>query len=377
MLQKVKLQTHLLKVRDINSEVLIKTRNLILKEKSQLLFSPPYYELDDLTSIDELYNKLSHLDHWIVIGMGGAILNCKIYANFVDNTKIFFLDSLSATTIDRLITTLDFNKLGVIFISNGGNTIEIIALAEYLFEKYKINSNHIVFAYGDNNSLLSGIHKAKGGHFLQYDSKMGGRFSTFTRTTYFIKKLLQINIDDLYKGADKALQGFNAQLLPMIEYNTKHTIINCSYYGELQSVVYWFGSSLAEVVGKKDVDIKSIILNMPLDQHGLLQALILNYTQVEDKIFNIFTYQRLQNETSPLIKAIIILEDLLLEKLAEAKIPYRVFILPRDDFEALGELLTYLILEMIIAACHLGADPFTQPEIDYIKSRAAEIWCNK
>lgn len=355
--------------------------NKITSCMPQLLRKTPYY---DQTYIDKLQNLANdfkdRLDTLVVIGMGGAILNSICLHDFVlnrSNVKTIFLHTVSENEFIKLKNELNLAKTGFIFISNCGNTVETASLAERWCRTLRGQfisdfTRNLVFIYSTkNHSILKNLNQKYGGNFLEYDSSMGGRFSTFTTPHILIGMINGIDIQSFFAGANHVLESVlsgshsSADAIISGAIMTAHNlsdfhssnIICGSYDTRLNGLIKWYCGAMAETLGKNHIQLMPVYLDLPLDQHGLMQAILINKTNQKFNLFSIKSHKSINT----------LLEDEMCETLHQYNIPMRKIILKNDDIGNLGAIMMHMILELITAAMMLNIEPFDQPEIDAIK----------
>jgi glucose-6-phosphate isomerase len=363
--------------------------NTITSNMPQLIQKLPYYDTEHISKIRYLINTLSsNFKYVVVTGMGGAVLNSMCFNNFSNKckAKIIFSTQICASYLSNVKNSIDLEKTAFIFISNSGDTIETAVAAEYWYFAL-LNQNitniaeRFVFIYGQKQeSLLRQIHTTYGGQFFEYDSKMGGRFSTFTTPHLIVAGLSGIDLDDLFKGANSLLDDFelnNRHLVKELcagsiftsyslnDENIKVVLIG-SYNSELDGLTKWYHTAISETFGRQNISILPINLDLPIDQHGLMQAILNNNA---NKIFNLFTIKDTSN--SKIAKAQNIMQSEIVEQFTKAGIPVREFIFENRKSQALGGAMMYLILELIAAAALIDINPYIQPQIDDIKKNIA------
>jgi len=361
----------------------------ITSNMPQLVEQLPYHDPEYISKIKHLVQFLvSNFQYIVVVGMGGAILNSMCFNNFSDKcaVEIIFSTKICASYLSKIKNSIDLAKTAFIFISNSGDTIETAVAAEYWYltllnQNISNISERFLFIYGKKkDSLLSQTHATYGGQFFEYDSKMGGRFSTFTTPHLIIAGLSGLDLDELFKGANNVVADFklhNKDLLTGLcagsifttyslnEENTKVVLIG-SYNSQLDGLTKWYHTAVSETFGRKDINIIPINLDLPLDQHGLMQAILNNNTT---QVCNLFSIKDCSN--SHITKAQNIMQSEVVEQLTKAGIPVREFIFENTTAKALGGAMMYLILELIASATIIDVNPYIQPQIDNTKKNIA------
>lgn len=357
----------------------------------KLLEYLPYYDDKEIAAIQEIAIRMrKKFDVVVVVGMGGALFNGLSFRDFIrdqSDFKVVFSYRLCKNQLDRLQSSLDLKRTGFIFISNSGDRVETLAIAEYWFDAlraahYEDFHERFVFVSGTQpDSLLGSFYGKIGGIFLEYDSHMGGRFATFTTPHLLVSALSNIDLKELFFGGNRVLKSFlsgsEGTIKAMISgaimtsfglgsNNFSTNIINASYDSRFDGMLRWYGTTLAESLGKEGVKISPFVLDLPIDQHGLLQAILVDQSHQSINLFCI------DEEANTKVKRIqSMLQDELYRQFDDYRIPLRKIILKDTKISSFGAIMMHLILETITAAVLIDVNPFTQPQIDNIKSNLA------
>jgi glucose-6-phosphate isomerase len=371
---------------DLHSRVL----DLITSDVPQLGRALPYYNLEYMSRLKEVAKNFKNkFKNIVVVGMGGGILNGMCLHDFSnnDNLNFIFATKICASYLSGIKNAIDLKVTGFIFISNSGDTVETVVSAEYwygalLSQQITDFSERFVFIYSSKTtSLLQDLHIMYGGIYFQYDPKMGGRFSTFTTPHLLIAILSGVDLDNLFIGANNILDNFishnqelnkllySGALFTIQSFNQYHntTILIGSYNSELNGLTKWYHTAIAETFGRDKINISPINLDLPIDQHGLMQAILTNNTA---QILNLFSIKSCSNAKIDHIQKI--LQSEVIEQCTGVGIPIREFILNNTHSRTLGSLIMYIILETITAAALMNINPFIQPKIDNMKKNIAK-----
>lgn len=353
----------------------------------QLLKSSPYYDSSRVQQIRDLAKTFaSSFDTLVVVGIGGALLNSMCMNDFCGNKKILFVHQLCKNHLENICSNVNLKSTGFVFISNSGDTVEVIELANYFFESLRKNnieslSSRMLFIYNSKRqSLLQNLHKKIGGEFLEYDADMGGRFSTFSTHNIFLASVSGIDVNDLFSGANKILNSFieksqeftkvllsGTMMLASGLYHFQSNIIASNFDSRLDNMMKWYCGVISETLGKTPRSLLPLQLTFPIDQHGMLEAILTNNN---NQFLNLFSIQEDQNNNiSALVK---VLENEICDQFETQKIPVRKFILNNTKASTLGAFMMYMILETIATAVILEINPFNQPHVDNIKHHLAE-----
>jgi glucose-6-phosphate isomerase len=371
----------------VRSEVLSKITTCM----PQLLQLLPYYNNDQITKLKEIVSDFKQsFKTIIVIGMGGAILNSKCLNDFLmpkDDFQVICMYKICPIYLAQVKESININETGFLFISNSGDTIETLLLAEFWYDNlkklgYNDYSKRFIYVYGlKSQSLLAKLHERTQGVFLEYDSNMGGRFATFTTPNILLGLFLGLDIQDFFQGANTVLQDFLSGAESTVKSiiagaamtsnnlssaNFSMSIINSSYDSRFSGIIHWYSTALAETLCKNGTSLVISSLDLPIDQHGLMQSILENKMYQQ---FNLFSIQdKLESKLNDII---LMLEDEICFQCDNHRIPLRKIILDNDNMLSLGAIMMHMILEVITAAVLTGVDPFTQPKIDNMKINLA------
>ncbi len=287
-----------------------KAKQLITLQMPQLMNFLPYYndlKIQNIIKISEDLKK--SFDTVVVVGMGGALLNSvslDLFLSQRSDVDVIFCDKLCPQHLEKIKSSINLANTCFIFISNSGNTIETVSIAEYWYEILTTNNiidfeKRFIFIYGlSSSSLLKDLHKRTGGIFFEYDSAMGGRFSTFTTPHILLGYLKGFDCKKFFGGANNVLQAFisgNNELTKgmilgalltafgLTSNNFSKNIINASYDSRFDGLIHWYSTALSETLGKNDVKLSPITLNLPVDQHGIVQAILSNTSYQQINLF--------------------------------------------------------------------------------------------
>lgn len=360
----------------------------ITSDLPQLGRELPYYNSEYISRLKEFAedfkNKFKNI---VVVGMGGGILNGMCLENFSNKNDVNFLfcTKICASYLSGIKGRIDLKETGFIFISNSGDTVETVVAAEYwygalLSQQITDFSDRFVFIYSaKNQSLLQDLHTTYGGKYFEYDRHMGGRFSTFTTPHILIAAISGMDLDQLFEGANTTLDDFKSEKLNdsiysgvlFTTYNLNQyqntAILIGSYNSELHGLTKLYHTAIAETFGRESINILPINLDLPIDQHGLMQAVLKNNT---GQNLNLFSIESCTNSKIDQVQKI--MQSEVVEQCTAADIPVRQLILKDKSPRTIGSFMMYLILETITAGILLDINPFIQPQIDEIKQNIAK-----
>ncbi len=342
------------------------------------------------------YNKFKKL---AIIGMGGSILGSEaIYCYFKKKIKkkIYFFDDLDENKIIEFKKKEKYSEILFIIISKSGNTIETLSNT-FSLNIIKKNAKNVIIISEKKNNLLFEISKKFNLFFIEHNSCIGGRYSVLSEVGMIPAYLMGISmsklrseIKDFLKDPKKEiLKDSTIKLAYFLNHEKKNNLIFLNYSPELDKFLFWCQQLIAESLGKKNRGFLPIISNAPKDHHSLLQLYL---DGPKDKIFYIFSTETkfsvkvkiknnidkkntLNNKSLNFIKKA--QKNALIKTLIKNKLPYREFIIKKNETQILGKLFSYFILETIIIGKLSKINPYDQPAVEQVKKYTKQILNSK
>ena len=338
------------------------------------------------------YNKFKKL---AIIGMGGSILGSEaIYCFFKKKIKkkIYFFDDLDENKILDFKKKEKFSEILFIIISKSGNTIETLSNT-FSLNIIKKNAKNVIIISEKKNNLLFQISKKFNLFFVEHNNYIGGRYSVLSEVGMIPAYLMGIKISELRSEIKIFLKGLNKEILKesstklayLLNFKKKNNLIFLNYSPELDKFLFWCQQLIAESLGKRNRGFLPIISNVPKDHHSLLQLYL---DGPKDKIFYIFSTEtkssvKIKIEKSIDKKNILNQKSLnfikkaqknaLIKTLNKNKLPYREFILKKNNASTLGKFFSYFILETIIVGKLSKINPYDQPAVEQVKKYTNQI----
>ncbi len=332
----------------------------------------------------------------VIIGMGGSILGAQAIQHFLSNKikkKIYFFDDINIDKIHELKKNENLDKTLFITISKSGNTIETISnfLSLKIINR-KLKKNIIVISEKRNN-LLYDLAKKYKLFFIEHKNFIGGRYSVLSEVGIVPAFLMGANVKKLRKNLTKYFENNEKTFLKqssiflteLLSQGKIKNIVFLNYYPKLEKFLFWCQQLIAESLGKKNKGFFPVVSNVPKDHHSLLQLYL---DGPKDKIFYIFSFKeksRVQIKTRQISKKITYLNNKSLEKIKHAQkdalissfeknnIPFREFLIKKNDEETLSELFAYFMLETITVGSLFKINPFNQPAVEQVKKLTKEF----
>jgi glucose-6-phosphate isomerase len=175
-----------------------------------------------------------------------------------------------------------------------------------------------------------------------------------------------------------------ANQLELIKKKKNNSVI-LNYDEKSTDLFNWYQQLMAESLGKNNTGILPIISCMPKDNHSVMQFYLdgpknyfFTFFMVKEKysqklssknIFNSHDYLKDKSLRDILLSQFTATQKVFKKK----KIPYRTFVINNRSEEALGELFTFFILEVILLGKFMKNNPFNQPAVELIKKETNKL----
>lgn len=391
--------------------------------------------LPNSTSICKEVSALAHAKKKLnpsalfIIGIGGsnlgimavqqALLN-QLYNELNNKIKIYYVDTVDSAYIHDMLKIAtshlkNGNTILLNVISKSGKTTETIANFELflaLLKQYYPNDHaQFVIITSDKNSALWQLAQQESWQTLEIPSKVGGRYSVLSPVGLFPLAMLDINIDDLLKGAQHtttlclkqeisnpaALSAAWQYALCKEGYHISNLFL---FSNELSGLGKWWNQLMAESLGKEikrdGIPNKDVILPIisvgSTDLHSLGQLYLANIIPImttfvifEQKEYNCIV-PHYQEQFNALVANIqgksltSILKSILhgIKKAYKIKeLPYRTITIPEKTAYCIGQFLQQSMFEIVYLGYLLGVDPFDQPAVELYKQETRKNLANE
>jgi glucose-6-phosphate isomerase len=354
---------------------------------------------DEIKEIKAIGAYLSRFDKVLVLGIGGSILNGRVFSHFIHSNKIIFCDNIDPFSFELILENLNLSKTGIIIISKSGNTPEVVmqslCLIEYIKEhygnKFSVDEQMVLITTRGHNFLTQFASYIEPKFVLEY-KKIGGRYSIFTSVGLLIAEITGLNIDKIVTGANNVIDHFltvpshnnlpiKAACESLVLLQERFNIQVIMFYIEKYAIfAEWFKQIYSESLGKEGKGILPVTAKGTTDQHSQLQLYL---DGPQDKYFTFISYDSRNHG----IKAKMPFQSKELEYLDNATMgnlyhcekqatmqslkdnnaPVRELILTKLDEQELGSVLMHYMLETILVGFKMKINPFDQPSIEKSK----------
>ena len=358
----------------------------------------------DTSNIKDCAINLNAYKHLVVVGLGGSILGFKSIYQALGTKKdisVHIIDNIDSDQIMRALSAIDLKDTLFNIISKSGKTVEIRATLSVITSKLRENNlrldEHIVITTTEGSELAY-FAQGHGLNTLYIDNDLPGRFSVFSAVGLLPLYLLGINIDDILKGAKKALaktqKGEGVALrLGAIQYALlnagKSELVIMPYSHKLEYFADYYMQLISESLGKHITrsnlnnnsfltPIKAIGVN---DQHSQLQLYV---EGSNNKTILFISGEKSHNFDISIDGTLTSLNELMNTELNATMLslydhnkPTILLDLSAIDEAHIGEL----IMTMQIAVAYMGElmdiDAYNQPGVEQVKSYTYELISNE
>lgn len=361
----------------------------------------------------------------IVIGIGGSNLGTvavqeaifgKLYNETNPPIKIYYADTVDSDYCALLLSQAQRelehgNTILINLITKSGTTTETIANFELfltLLQKYHPETyQHSIVVTTDRGSKLSQLATTSKFTVLEIPPHVGGRYSVFSAVGLFPLGIIGCDIDKLIDGA-KSIFDTCTSAQPEHNYAASTAIIKYEQYNngitiqdmfifcvQLEGVGRWYRQLMGESIGKEfnlhgakvEVGITPTVSMGTVDLHSVGQLYLggprdkgTTFISVERFAHTLVIPQNiLFNTLAPHIQGKSV-ASIMLAILQGVKTAYRArkrpFVsleIPEHSAYYIGQLLQYLMFEMVYLGYLLEVNPFDQPNVELYKEETRKI----
>lgn len=388
--------------------------------------------IDDNSLLEKVKEKVKekkslHPELIIIIGVGGSNLGTKaVESAIIDEykshqqslPKLLYADSLDSNEAHKISKILELelakgkNPL-VCIISKSGSTLEVLANFEIFLstiQTYKEDYKQFLIVISNKESMLHEWAKNNNISFLEIPGNNVGRFSVFSPVSLFPLAMLNIKIEDFFKGArimhkrclEEDINKNPAMLSAAIHYyhykKNKIKISNLFLFSKsLENLGKWHRQLMAESLGKEfnlskkrvNSGITPIVSIGTIDLHSMEQLYLAG---PNDKLTTFVSVKEPEYSVSiPLVSKSGIAKyiqgynlnkimNLVLLGVEETFVKKkRAFIslsIPNQSENSIGQFIIWKMMETIFLAHLLGVNAFDQPAVESYKKAVRELLSN-
>jgi glucose-6-phosphate isomerase len=335
----------------------------------------------------------------VIVAMGGAITNPRSLISSslqISKIRIRFLDTTDSVVFHSFITSLDLRNTAILVISNSGETLETISLFGAILSCYRernISNLHKYFYFivCDTDNYLNNKAKNLGLDVIEYGAGLSGRYATISNSTIFPGLVAGVDIEAFIAGANYVLEDFWKNGTESISFKAALTIfiakqpimVNLAYNNKMDCFLDWYSQIIAESLGKQKLGFTPLKSLGPIDQHSMLQLYLdgpcdkiftLIYSEdyeVNNYFIDLDDYSFINKKTLKQVHKSLF--DATVHSLTVNKLPVRFISLNKIDEGSMGALMMHSAIEIIICSLLIGINPFDQPAVEQIKTKAKSI----
>lgn len=360
-----------------------------------------------------------------VIGIGGSNLGTlaiqqallgQLYNDITDNIKIYYIDTTDTTYINQMLSIAEAHlkkeaSILLNVISKSGKTTETIANFELflslLKQYYPENHAEYIVITTEKNSILWLLAQKESWQTLEIPAKVGGRYSVFSAVGLFPLAMINIDIENLLKGAQQAtnlclksdhtnpaaLSAAWQYALCKEGYHISNLFV---FSNELLGLCKWWKQLVAESLGKEKkrdgIPNKDAILPITslgsTDMHSIGQLFLANIIPIATTFVVLET-----KEQSPIIphydeqfnnlianiqgKSLTTISKSIFQGIKKTykikELPYRTITIPEKNAYCVGQFLQQAMFEIVYLGYLLGVYPFDQPAVELYKQETRKI----
>lgn len=272
-------------IKKLSPLIMIAIKNIKQKrEDGKLGFMYLPYDTKTKEDIKKVANMVKDkFENIIILGIGGSALGTIAlhralkhpFYNLLPKEKrkgpkLFVIDNVDPEVANGIFDVIDLKKTLVNVITKSGETAETVAFMKIVWDKLikQVGKNklkeHIVITTDKNRGALRKIANENGFISFPVPENVGGRFSVLSPVGLFPLACIDIDIDELLKGAeymDSIVTNPNiwknpAYMSAILHYiadkkfGAKITVM-IPYSNALKDIADWFAQLWAESLGKK------------------------------------------------------------------------------------------------------------------------------
>lgn len=393
---------------DFNAET-TKYSTALEQLRQKIVSKAPYYKVlspqnidDFITPYENLSQELSsNFDDLIIVSMGGANLNPASLVSAArstnSNIRLHFLFRTEESDFLDILNQISLEKTAILTISKSGGTLETIAICASLIEQFKQAgiadlAKHFYFLSKKEGCKIAELANELGSRIIEHDQEVGGRYSGLDNVSILPALTAGIDVRSYLRGAYRMLEAF----IQSNDHPAIHSAIaflrmdrsiltNIAYSSSLTIFLKWTAQIIAESLGKQGKGYTPLVSMGPEDQHSMFQLYL---DGPDDKFYSYYSITESQESLVQLANMPVqigkvsgmdleqihkINENASFTALKKINRPLRKITMKDRSAEAIGELVAFSMLEVVVLGTLMGINPFDQDGVELIKreSRAA------
>ncbi len=342
-------------------------------------------------------NINSNSDCILIIGIGGSYLGAKMAIDFlnpVNKNKIYFIGhNLDSEHLNNILNKIQDRKIHAIIISKSGNTIEIKATLDIIFnfirKKNKQNLHKCFTVVTGKNGFLRNFAEINNWQILDIPDNIGGRFSVLTNVGLLPIAISGADIEKIISGAKEIKKNIENSSNSNYNYCYKYAIIRNALYkkkfmielfssfsSRMISFIEWLKQLFGESEGKDNKGLFPTSVFFSTDLHSLGQFIqegskILFETiffvknlkldlKLSDKFENYDNYKSFNEINRKIFESVVLAHH-------DGKVPCNIMEIEEFSELELGRLIYFFEFSCALSALMLGVNPFNQPGVEVYK----------
>ncbi|WP_339020517.1 glucose-6-phosphate isomerase [Spiroplasma endosymbiont of Atherix ibis] len=374
---------------------------------------PIDFDKDELNKMKKVATNLrSKINVLLVVGIGGSYLGTRaademirgLYSN--DKVELIYIgNTISSTYTEQIVNYVKNKEFGIVNISKSGTTTEP-GIAFRVFEKLLVDlkgkevaKERIVAVTDKAKGALKQLATAEGYETFTIPDDIGGRFSVFTPVGIFPLLVSGVNVDDIFKGAKKAMEDTKNINNEAYKYAVARYILNTqkeykaetlvSYELQMQMFTEWWKQLFGESEGKDGKGLFPTSCVFSKDLHSLGQFIqegtknVLFETIISVKKPNLDLKVPMNKEdldglnylTSKSFHEInqVALEGVIDAHANTGEIPNIILEFEKMDAEMFGYAIYWFMKACALSGYLLEINPFNQPGVEVYKTNMFKL----
>ncbi|WP_339033785.1 glucose-6-phosphate isomerase [Spiroplasma endosymbiont of Cantharis rufa] len=374
---------------------------------------PVEFNKDELKKMKKVAQELRNkIDILLVVGIGGSYLGARAADEMIrglytkDKVELIYIgNTISSTYTQQVVDYIKDKEFGIVNISKSGTTTEP-GIAFRVLEKLlvdikgkQIAKERIVAVTDNAKGALKELATAEGYETFTIPDDIGGRFSVFTPVGIFPLLVAGVNVDEIFKGARKAMEDTKninneaykyaiARYILHIEKGYKaETLVG--YELQMQTFTEWWKQLFGESEGKEGKGLFPTSCIFSTDLHSLGQFIqegtknILFETIIDVKKPNFdLKVPKNSDDLDGLnyltTKSFHEINKIALEGVIDAhantgEVPNIVLEFDKMDAEMFGYAAYWFMKACAMSGYLLGINPFNQPGVEVYKANMFKL----
>lgn len=229
-------------------------------------------EFNEMKALAQSWRKNNSVKTIVVLGIGGSYIGLKAaidmcLPSFNREKEIIYVYNMSAPYIVSLINKLKKEDFYLVAISKSGTTMETAVAFRLFYELLysrvgsEVTRERVVCITDKENGKLRKIVEKYNLKSFSIPSNVGGRFSAITPVGLFVMAYMGLNIDEIIKGCQAALNDTNTSSISKntayqyaIVRHYAHTKLkkNVEVFGVYEPQLFFFTEHWKQLMGESE-----------------------------------------------------------------------------------------------------------------------------